>query len=329
MKKLLLYLILPLYLAATVVYASDMTSTDFIIRSPEIGTGGTFGSSTSYQLYSAGNVNVSGTAGSSTSYQLKDGFLQFPLAQAGTVTANVTGSEIDVSWPATTVADGYTVGSYNLGISTTNGGPYTYTSLSNTTLSYSYLNEVPGTYYFVLQTLDAYGNVIATSAQVSATVQVVVTFSVSNNSLSFGSLIASGTRYATTSGGSGTLTSGNALTASSNSSSGYTLSYQGSTLTNGSNTINPATISGSNTGTNGTNQFALSLLASGTATVPTTYDQTSQNWNFAQNTLSQIASTSGPSGVATLNAYYLANAAASAAAGNYSTVVTYIMTANF
>ncbi len=328
MKKIVTGLILILYAAGTLVYAKDLTSTHFIVRDPSIGTGGGYQSSGSYHMYSAGNLNVSGNIGNSTDYTGRAGFLQYPEADAGALTVTSTGSEIDVSWPATTVADGYTVSGYNLGIAATSGGPYTFTPVGNVT-SYSYINQTPGTYYLILQTLDAFGDIIATSNEASVTVQETISFSISANTVSFGSLTITGPRYATTTGGSNTITPAHTISASSNSSTGYTILYDGGTLSSGSDAITPATISGSTSGTAGTNQFALSLLSDGTASVPTTYDQTSHNWSFAQNTLSAIASTSGPTAVATLNAYYIANAAALAAAGTYNTTLTYEMTANY
>lgn len=328
MKKVALSIGILLYLVGTFVYAKDLTSTNFIVRDPSIGTGGGYQSSTSFKMYSAGNLNISGNAGTSSSYIGRDGFLQFPLATSGIVTPTVSGADINLTWTATTVADGYTISGYKVGIASVSGGPYTYTSVGNVLL-YSYTNKNPDTYYIVLQTLDAFGNVIATSNEVSATVQETVSFALSANSISFGTLTPSGPRYATTSTGSGTLATAHTITASSNASSGYTILYNGGTLANGANTITPATISGSTTGTAGTNQFALSLLSSGTATIPTTYDETSQNWNFAANTLATIASTSGPTAAATLNAYYLANAAVLTPAGSYATTLTYEMTANY
>jgi hypothetical protein len=329
MKKFVVILIITIFAIGTCVSAQDLTSTHFIIRDPVVDTGGGFQSSASFNMYSAGNLNISGDNGSSATYKGRDGFLQYPLAQASPLSATVVGADIDTSWSATVVADGYTVSGYKIGISTTSGSSYTFTSLGSGTLSYNYIDELPGTYYMILQTLDSFGDVIATSSETSVTVQEVVTFAISANSVSFGPLVASGARYATTSGGSATPTSGNTISASSNASSGYSVSYDGSTLSSGANTISPATISGSSTGTPGTNQFALSLLSSGIASVPTTYDQTSSNWNFAQNTLTQIATTSGPTAVATLDAYYLANASTIAPSGAYSTVISYEMTANY
>jgi hypothetical protein len=332
MKKIFIGVVTILYIVgavgAALVYAKDLTSAHYIVRDPVMDTGGGFQSSGSFRMYSAGNINTSGNGGTSASFKGRDGFLQYPLATASVLTPSVSGGDITITWMATTVANGYAVSGYKIGIATTSGGPYTYTTVGNV-LTYTYINQLPGTYYVVLQTLDAFGNVIATSNEATATVQETVSFSISDNTVSFGPLETSQQRYATPSGGSNTITPAHTISASSNSGSGYTIYYNGSTLTNGGSTINPAIIAGSNSGTPGTNQFALSLLASGSASVPTTYDQTDQNWNFAQNTLSAIATTSGPTAVATLNAYYLANAAILAPSGTYSTVLTYEMTANY
>jgi predicted secreted protein len=328
MKKVVVVFVTLLYITGTFVYAKDLTSSHFIVRDPVIDTGGGYQGSTSFKLYSAGNLNISGDAGTSSSFKARDGFLEYPQAISGTLTPTVTGSTIALTWNPTVVSNGYHVSGYNVGIATVSGGPYTFTSVGNV-LTYSYTNQVPGTYFFVLQTLDAFGNIIATSSEVTATVVEALSFSLSANSISFGSLTVSGPRYATTTSGSSTLAPAHTISASSNSVSGYSIFYNGSTLSSGANTIPPATISGSTSGTPGTNQFALSLLSSGSASVPTTYDQTSQNWNFAQNTLSTIATTSGPTAVSTLNAYYLANANTLAPAGTYNTTLNYGITVNY
>lgn len=56
--------------------AMDLTSTNFIIRDPIIGTGGGYGSSTNFQLISAGHTLLSGV-GSSASFQGRYGFLYY------------------------------------------------------------------------------------------------------------------------------------------------------------------------------------------------------------------------------------------------------------
>ncbi|MDB5188673.1 MAG: hypothetical protein JWM92_271 [Candidatus Nomurabacteria bacterium] len=328
MKRALIAAIIIMYSFSTAVLAKDLTSTDFIVRDPVIGTGGGYQSSGSFKMYSAGNLNISGDNGSSASYKGRDGFLQFPEVIPGTLGASTSGSTIIATWTASTATGGFNISGYNIGIATASGGPYTYT-FASTALTYSYFNQTPGDYYLIVQTLDAFGNVIAVSNEMHVTVQETITFSISDNVLSFGPLTISGPRYATTTGGSSSVTPAHTISASTNASNGYTINYIGGTLTSGAATISPATVSGSSTGTAGTNQFALSLLSTGIASVPTTYDQTSQNWNFAANTLATIASTSGPSAVATLNAYYLANAATLDPAGTYSTTLTYEITANY
>lgn len=328
MKRWGTIIIVILWIMGTTVYATDMTSAGFIIKSPELDTGGGYGSSGNFTMFGAGNTNVSGSAGSSANYQLKEGILYYPTITSGVLSGAISGSDVNLTWTASTANNGLVVSGYNVGISTTSGSGYSFTSVGNVT-SYSYTSLTPATYYFVLQTLDGLGNVIATSNEVTETIQESVSFSISDNSVSFGTLTPAGPRYATTSGGSGSLAAAHTITASSNSSSGYTIYYQGATLSSGPNSISPATITGSSTGSAGTNQFALALLAAGSASVPTSYDESSANWSFAQNTLSTIATTSGPTAVATLNAYYLANAGTTAQAGSYSTVLTYEMTANY
>jgi predicted secreted protein len=328
MNKIIYGLIVLLYLGGTAVLAKDLTSTNFIVRDPSIGTGGGYQSSGSFKMYSAGNLNISGNGGTSTSFIGRDGFLQYPEVKTAVITPTVLGSTITLNWTASTVANGYTVSGYNLGVATVSGGPYTFTPVGNV-LTYSYINQTPGTYYFVLQTLDAFGNIIATSNEASATVEETLSFSISANAISFGPLTSAGPRYATTVNGSSSETAAHTITAESNASTGYTIIYSGSTLDSNGNVINPATITSSSTGTPGTNQFALSLLSSGTASVPTSYDHVSQNWNFAANTLATIASTSGPTAAATLDAYYIANAATLAPSGTYRTTLTYAITANY
>lgn len=328
MKKIVTGLILLAYLAGSIAIAKDLTSPSFIVRDPSIGTGGGYQSSGSFKMFSAGNLNISGDGGTSTSFQGRNGFLQYPEVRSGVITPVVAGSTITVNWTATVVANGYAVSGYNIGIGTDSGGPYVYTPVGNV-LTYQYTNQIPGQYFFVLQTLDAFGNIIATSNEATATVDETLSFAISANAISFGPLTSAGPRYATVSNGSGTAAAAHTITAESNAPTGYTIIYSGSTLDSNGNAIDPATISGSTTGTPGTNQFALSLLSNGTATVPTSYDQTSQNWDFAANTLETIASTNGPSAAAVLDAYYIANADTLAPAGTYTTTLTYTITANY
>lgn len=158
------------------IYASDLTSTNFIIRDPIVGTGGSYGTSTNFKLFSSGNPSFSGT-GSSTNFIGRYGFLYFPFINVGTLTAVQDGIDADLSWPASTAGLGYNVSGYNTGVASVSGGPYTYTNVGNVT-SYSYTSLTPGEYCFVVQTLDAFSNVIGTSNEDCVTITPVLVFDI-------------------------------------------------------------------------------------------------------------------------------------------------------
>ncbi len=330
LKKLLGVVFLLLTVYTPCVYGADLTSTNFIIRDPLVGTGGSYGSSASFSAYGSGDMTMIGS-GSSASFEGRYGFLWYPYVTQGTFTATAVGSQANLAWGASVAGLGWNVSGYNTGMATVSGGPYSYTSVGNVT-SYSYTGLTPGLYCFVLQTLDAFSNVIATSSEQCVTILPTVTFSISDASVQLGTLSAAGPRYATTTGGSGSNSVAHTMTASSNAPSGYTITYNGPTLTSASNTIAPATISNSSTGATGTAQFALSLSSSGSASIPSAYDQANgggPNWKFVANTTETIASTSGVTSTETFSNRYIANIASGTPAGNYTTAITYVITGNF
>jgi hypothetical protein len=188
---------------------------------------------------------------------------------------------------------------------------------------------LPGTYYFVLQTLDGLGNIIATSNEVSAVVPETVSFSISANSISFGTLSIASARYATTTSGSSSTTAAHTMTVGSNAPDGYSLTYTGTDFESASDTIDPATISGSSSGNPGTSQFALSFDTNGSATITSSYDQTNANWLYVPNSTIVVATTTGPTPDENLQGYYIANISTGTASGNYSNIITYTLTANF
>lgn len=311
------------------VHADDLTSASFIVRDPLVGTGGGYGSSASFAAFGSGDMTSIGE-GTSASFDGRYGFLWFPYVTQGTFTVTPSGADANLSWGASTAGLGWNVSGYNTGEASVSGGPYTYTNVGNVT-SYSYTGLTPGLYCFVLQTLDAFSTVIATSPEQCITIQPTITLSISANAVQFGNLSAAGPRYATTSGGSGSNTVAHTMAASSNAPSGYTITYNGPTLTSGANIIAPATITNSATGSAGSNQFALSLSSSGGATITTTYNQTTGagNWNFLANTTDIIATTSGVTSSETYSVRYISNIASSKPAGNYSTNIGYVITGNF
>lgn len=174
--KKFLSLFLILFFITSPVIAEDLSSTNFIIRDPIVGTGGNYGSSTNFDLFSSGHTSFSGT-GSSTNFIGRYGFLYFPFANIGTLTAVQNGIDADLSWPASTSGLGWTVGDYETGVASVSGGPYTYTNVSTAT-SYTYTSLTPGEYCFVVRTLDSLGNVIGVSNEDCVTITPVLVFDI-------------------------------------------------------------------------------------------------------------------------------------------------------
>ncbi len=311
------------------LYAADLTSTSFIVRDPLVGTGGSYGTSTNFASFGSGDMTMIGS-GTSASFEGRYGFLWYPYVTQGVFSAVANGSQADLSWGASTAGLGWSVSGYKTGVSSVSGGPYSYTTHGLIT-SYSYTGLNPGQYCYILQTLDAFSNVIATSQEECITIQPTISFSISDSAVQFGTLSSVIARYATNSGGSNSNSVAHTMNASSNAPSGYTISYQGATLTSGSNTISPATIVNSATGSAGTSQFAVSISSSGGATIVSDYDQSSGsgNWKFVANSTTPIASTGGLTATETYSTRYISNIAPGTPAGNYSTSLNYVVTGNF
>ncbi len=169
---------------------------------------------------------------------------------------------------------------------------------------------------------------------VTATVDPTITFTISDNTIGFGSLSSSAARWANGAAtGSASDTSAHNLTVATNAASGYVLSYNGPTLTSGGNTINVASITDDADGTPGTEQFAIGFDVNGGSTVATGYDHNAtagnRDWTFVASTTTTVVSRTTPANTETINAYYLANIGGDTEAGNYSTTIAYIATGTF
>ncbi|USN53363.1 MAG: hypothetical protein H6760_04335 [Candidatus Nomurabacteria bacterium] len=174
------------------------------------------------------------------------------------------------------------------------------------------------------------------SVNVTATVDPSITFAISDTTVGFGTLSSSAARYATSDGnGTGTNSSpAHNLTVSTNATSGYAITYYGATLTSGSDTISPATISNDGNGTPGTEQFALSADKSDDAVITSGYQWNStlpslSDWNFVASTVTEFVSETGPTNAESIFVHYIANIASITEAGLYQTDITYIATAVF
>lgn len=164
---------------------------------------------------------------------------------------------------------------------------------------------------------------------VSATVSESLTFTISDNSIGFGTLSSTAARYATgDTSGSGTETEAHNIIVGTNAANGYTMTLSGNTLTYGGATIDAIGTTNSASST-GTEQFGLRMTSSGgSGAVSAPYAAS----GFAYDTAAfpdQIASSSTASSDTTYSVRYLANISSSTDAGAYTATLTYVATANF
>ncbi|MES2225173.1 MAG: hypothetical protein V4478_04280 [Patescibacteria group bacterium] len=197
----------------------------------------------------------------------------------------------------------------------------------------------PGNYTIALTANGDTGTItvpILTNSQVaiSATVDQSLTFSVSNNSIGFGSLTTANSRFATSDslGSSSEPTNAHTLAASTNAASGYSVAVSGATLTSGSNTITAIPGASAVALSPGTEQFGIrGAVASGSGTVAAPFNGSAGNYGFGTSPLSSqaFASNSTASASTSYNVNYAANIATLTEAGSYTTTLTYVATANF
>ncbi len=179
------------------------------------------------------------------------------------------------------------------------------------------------------------GNTIDTGVIASSTAgQITVTASV-DETLTF--TLATATAALGTLSTSATGKNTSVMTVATNAATGYSVSYSGSTLTSGSNTIAAMTSGGASV-TN-SQQFGINLMNNSTPAigsaktgtgsgVPATgYDTINQfKFNPAGDV---IATASLPTNDNVFTTSYIANIDGATAAGAYSTILTYVATANF
>jgi hypothetical protein len=148
--------------------AADYSSSHFILRDPVITVGGGYGSSSSFQYFASLGQTVIGQS-TSTTFIDRSGFLYFSTITNPVLSASSGDTVASLSWTVSTASLGANVNGYQVGVSTTSGGPYTYTSVGNV-LSYNAAGLSNGTtYYFVVRAVDTAGGDVALSNQVSVT----------------------------------------------------------------------------------------------------------------------------------------------------------------
>jgi hypothetical protein len=166
---------------------------------------------------------------------------------------------------------------------------------------------------------------------VTATVAQSITFSVSDNTIEFGSLSASAATYADDSGGNAAEVEAHTLIVGTNAANGYTLTATGTTLTCsacGNTTI--TAIGSSNTASSaGTEQFGIRMTASGgSGAVSAPYADSGFAFDSAAFP-DEVAASTVASSNTTYSVRYLANITSATEAGAYSTAMTYVATANY
>ncbi len=157
-----------------------------------------------------------------------------------------------------------------------------------------------------------------------------LTFSLSNNSVGFGTLVSGGARYATanSNGSSSDTLDAHTLSASTNAVGGYIVTIGGTTLTAGANIITPigATATVSNPAIE---QFGLRMVVnSGTGTVSAPYN--TANWALDTTAFpDQVVSGTGDNTITVFGIRYLANISPNTKSGDYNSILTYSITASF
>lgn len=131
--------------------------------------GGERSTSTAFELFSSLDSQPIGE-NSFGAFISRSGFIYFPVVSSPVVSATAGDSQVSLSWSAAVGALGWVVSGYNVGQSTTAGGPYTFSASLGSDTSSTRTGLTNGTtYYFVVRAEDAFGNFIATSTETSAT----------------------------------------------------------------------------------------------------------------------------------------------------------------
>ncbi|MDP1722892.1 MAG: dockerin type I repeat-containing protein [Candidatus Gottesmanbacteria bacterium] len=162
-----------------IAHAEDLTSTNYQMFGPAMNSGG-YGTSDNFILFSSIS-EFAHDRGSASSFTFNPGFVAYPFVSTPVVSATAGNAQVALTWTAAQGFVGWTVSGYDVGQSTTSGGPYTYSSVGNVTSSTRTGLTNSTSYYFVIVPTDAFDNRIATSTQVSATPTAPATPSTSSS----------------------------------------------------------------------------------------------------------------------------------------------------
>ncbi len=152
----------------SMIHAQEFSSGNYTILNPVMDLGGGYSQSANYELQGSLGQIATGPS-TAANFEASLGFQYYSIVSSPIISTIPGDSQVVVSWTNANSSLGWTVGGYNIGVSTVSGGPYTFTSVGNVTTKTVTSLANGTTYYFVVQALDALGNVIVTSGEVSAT----------------------------------------------------------------------------------------------------------------------------------------------------------------
>ncbi len=203
--------------------------------------------------------------------------------------------------------------------------------ITNQSSANTYIIDIAGTF----GDSGKIGIVIITDDQVvvSTTIDPTLTFVITTNTVT---LTKSGGGNPDSSNTGFNEGAANTLAASTNGDGGYSITYNGATLT-GANTIDA--MAAKTTSSTGTEQFGINLKdnatpntgaePSGGSGTPAADYNTADQFRFITGTTTDLASASAPSDTTTFTVTYIVNVSGTTEAEVYTTTITYICTGNF
>lgn len=153
--------------AAPPVKADRASSTSFIIESGVIDVGGEDATSTSFRQPSALSQPALGLS-TSSGFRILGGFLAFPFVTDPVLSASAGAGQVVLTWTSADGFLGFNVSGYDVGTGSS-AGAETFENVGNV-LTFTKTGLTAGqTFFFQARAKDEFGEVIATSNEVSAT----------------------------------------------------------------------------------------------------------------------------------------------------------------
>lgn len=163
-----LFFTLAIFGKSRISLATDYTSSHYILRDPVLSEGAGYASSSTFQyLTSIGQAFIGEST--STSFINRSGFLYYSTVTNPVLSGTAGDTTASLSWTASTGSLGVNISAYEVGVSTTSGSGYTFTNVGNV-LTRNVTGLTNGvTYYIVVRALDALGDDVALSNQITVT----------------------------------------------------------------------------------------------------------------------------------------------------------------